>query len=362
MFTTVSIEMPANEYNAATNPLGFVPIIVNIPPNTTERVELWGNNLCDPNNSSVRKAVENRIDDVDPAKILNKGMHITATNFVTVYYEVEETNNSDIFALKGVNALGDEFFVPFQTHSYNHNFTNQPAISAIDFVAVDPGNTTVWVYPTKPVVGHGTDSFAVVLKQGESYTLIPGYVDGGTGDYIYDRDGADHLAGTRLRVVGGKRIAVTISDDSVHGDNGCYDLIGDQLVPIESIDDEGNREPIIGEEYIIMKGKLRANERDRIFILATEANTTIAVTDVSGGGTTTYNNVNASEQIEHTISNTALITHVKSTSGKPVYVLHVTGAGGGCEIGEQCCQRLANVQVHLMWAFHVAMILAKSSS
>ena len=45
--------------------------------------------------------------------VLNKGIHITSTNLITVYYDEDEYWNQDIFALKGKNALGMEFYTPF---------------------------------------------------------------------------------------------------------------------------------------------------------------------------------------------------------------------------------------------------------
>jgi PKD repeat protein len=338
---TVTIEQPANEYDAATNPDGFHPIVITVPANSFHREELWGNDLCDPDIAAKRKLFENRIEPGDPTKILKKGIHITSTEYITVYYEMEEQNNSDIYALKGENGLGDLFYVPFQMNKHNHDFgSNQPAYSSIDIVAVDGGNTRVWVYPTEEVLGYGAAPFFIDLKQGESVSLSPGKVKpDGTYDF-YTAQGI-RLAGTKIEVEGGKRVAVTISDDSVHGDSGCYDLIGDQMVPVEAIRTDGSREPIIGTEYIIMKGALGwdkggTEDWDRVYIVATEDNTDVTITDVSGGGggTVTINNMMSQDQEMYEIStenNTEHITYIEAT--KPVYVLHVTGAGGGCEIG-----------------------------
>ena len=51
-------------------------------------------------------------------EVLDKGLHITSTTSISAYYEVNMGNNPDIFALKGNNALGTSFHLPFQ------NFTN----------------------------------------------------------------------------------------------------------------------------------------------------------------------------------------------------------------------------------------------
>jgi hypothetical protein len=44
----------------------------------------------------------------------NKGILIRSESPITAYYEVDIANNRDIFALKGDNALGTEFYVPAQ--------------------------------------------------------------------------------------------------------------------------------------------------------------------------------------------------------------------------------------------------------
>jgi PKD repeat protein len=339
---TVTIEQPANAYDPVANPTGFHPMVITIPANSFHREVLWGNDLCDPDVAAKRKLFENRIEPGDPTKVLKKGIYITSTEFITVYYEMEEQNNSDIYALKGENGLGDLFYVPFQTNKHNHDFgSNQPAYSSIDIVAADGGNTRVWVYPTEEIIGYGQpDSFYIDLKQGESVSLSPGKVKS-DGTYDFYGSAGVRLSGTKIRVEGGKRVAVTISDDSVHGDSGCFDLVGDQMVPVESIRSDGSREPIIGTEYVIMKGSLGhskggTQDWDRIYIVATEDHTDVTITDVSGGGggNLTINNMMSQDQEVYEISteNPAVhVTYIEST--KPVYVLHVTGAGGGCEIG-----------------------------
>ncbi len=326
----VTIEQPANEYDASTNPNGFSPIIITVPANSFYRYELWGNDLCIAANQAMRKNVETRIDPTVPTTVLKSGLHITSTEYITAYYEVEEANNSDIFALKGSNALGDEFFVPFQTNKENVSFTNQPAYSSINIVAVDAGTTTITVYPTNEVIGWGSAPFSFTLQQGQSISLVPGKDNGG-GSYTINRAPADRLAGTRIVVSGNKRVAVTTGDDSVRGDSGCYDLIGDQLIPVEALYTDGSREALVGTEYVVMQGDLGTGNNDRLYIVATEDNTDVTITDVDGGGSVTINNMMSQDQETYVIATAEPTTYIEST--KPVYVFHVTGAGGGCEIG-----------------------------
>ena len=210
--------------------------------------------------------------------------------------------------------------------------------SAIDIVAVDPGTTEIVIYPTNEVLGWGQpDSIVIQLQQGQTYTLIPGYVDSGTGKYVYNLQANKRLAGTHIKTRNGKRIAVTLKDDSVEGDSGCWDLLGDQNVPVNAVDAAGKEEPIIGSDYVVMKGDLNGTTThpnlDRAYILATKDGTNITVTDITNGIDYNYT-LDAGEEVQHDIANNALISYISSDDiNKPVYVLHVTGAKDGCEIG-----------------------------
>ncbi|MEE2837874.1 MAG: hypothetical protein VYD51_03425, partial [Bacteroidota bacterium] len=52
-------------------------------------------------------------------EVLDKGVRITSSAAVSAYYEVSHVNNPDIFALKGDNALGTSFHLPFQNFTDN---------------------------------------------------------------------------------------------------------------------------------------------------------------------------------------------------------------------------------------------------
>ncbi len=171
----------------------------------------------------------------------------------------DEPLNPEIFTLKGQNALGTDFYAVFQTHASNvyfdptlpiygpgHNTTVEPFTSAIDIVAVDPGTTQVWVYPTNPIEGWGQpDSFMVSLQYGQTISLLPqGYHSAGAAS-VAAASPARRLTGTRIKTRNGKRVAVTLKDDSVLGDTGCWDLIGDQTVPISAVHNDGTVKPIL---------------------------------------------------------------------------------------------------------------------
>jgi PKD repeat protein len=251
--------------------------------------------------------------------VLNKGVHIVSNNLITVYYDEDEYWNQDIFALKGKNALGLEFYTPFN-HTWGNGTNYLPrAYSSIDIVATE-NNTIVTITPTADVVGHGAGStFSVTLQRGETYSCLAA-----------SQTAAGHLGGSHITST--KPIAVTLKDDSVHGTpQGCKDLMGDQTVPI--INANGKR--VVGYEYIVMRGKINLIDPnaavpdpdgvatgERIFVMATEPNTQVFIDGVL---LTTL--TNPGEQIDYQVSNNS--THVEGD--KPIMVFHA--AGFGCELG-----------------------------
>lgn len=254
-------------------------------------------------NSSYTMDLTGWIDQIEnkPANtVLNYGLHIESTVIITAYYEIMSVCmcNPEIFALKGSNALGTEFYTPFQTFTSN-GYTG--AYSSFDIVATE-NNTTVTITPTADIVGHTAGTpFSVTLNKGQTYSATA------TSQAVFG-----HPAGSYI--VSNKPIAVTVKDDSLNGTfwGGCQDITGDQIVPVE----------IVGMKYIVMRGFLN-NNIDKVFVLATVDNTSIYV-DGSG---TAAGLINAGETFTLTITN--LRTFIETT--QPVYVLQLSGFG--CELG-----------------------------
>jgi hypothetical protein len=72
----------------------------------------------------------------NPNAITKNGLLITASSEITVYYEQgRDGANVDLFSLKGTNALGTDFMLPFQ-NEYN-TWSNQSSYSSADIVATD---------------------------------------------------------------------------------------------------------------------------------------------------------------------------------------------------------------------------------
>ncbi len=288
---TITISQPAN---AAFN--GGTPITVSLPANSSQRIDLT------PNIGHLETEPTNTV--------LTTGLYISATDTISAYYEVSNTNNCDIFALKGANALGYEFYIPLHNNPafYNHTFTNIPdslAYASFDIVATE-NNTEVIIYTKTDVDGHTAYTpFTIMLNRGETYSC------GWTGANYTNP--STHPSGAV--VVADKPIAVTIKDDSCHNPSGgCYDLMGDQIVPID----------VVGNEYIVVEGQLNATGDESIFILATENNTKVYI----DGSTTPLTTLFAGQTYMYNIEGTTT-TYIQTS--KNVYLTHVTGFG--CEEG-----------------------------
>ena len=270
----LTLSMPANP--------NFAPIEVSIPPSGATTLDLTPF-LADIENSPFNE-------------VLNKGLLLESTADVSAYYEVGQTLNPDIFALKGDNALGTSFHLPFQTFA-NNSYGASP--SGFDVVATEE-NTTLTITPTQDLIGHPAGiPFQVVLPQaGSTYSAR-----------ATSTAAAAHPVGTV--VTSDKSVAVTMHDDSANSPifGGCADILGDQLVP----------DNVLGTEYIAVSGYL--SQPDRLQILAIENNTTVMV---DGAFVATLQAGDAHQHLLNTPS-----AFIESSS--PVAVWQSTGFG--CEFG-----------------------------
>ncbi|MFT6244953.1 MAG: gliding motility-associated-like protein [Salibacteraceae bacterium] len=243
--------------------------------------------------------------------ILTSGMKITSDEMITVVYDFISISpsNPETYSLKGQNGMGIEFVVPFQTLWNNRTLGGASPLQPKQFFSVvaTEDNTTIYIKPNAAVVGHPADvTYAVFLPlAGNAYTcenIVQSTSDPGSS-----------LSGSI--VTANKPISVVMNDDSVNpsGGGGCFDLMGDQIVPTD----------VIGNEYIVNIGGLNAGSNESIFIIPAENFTTITVTD---GGVTTQL-INQGETWQYSI--TDLLTHV--IADKPVYLIHMSGYG--CELG-----------------------------
>ena len=278
---TVTITEPAN------STANFPPINVTIPANFTTFVNLTSRKSqveCQPANAT-----------------LNFGLHIHSNVPITGYYEVASDVNAEIFTLKGNNALGTHFYIPSQSALYNEQSLNPGAYNSFDIVATE-NNTTVNITPRKAILGHAAGvQFPVTLNQGQVYSAR-----------ALGQAAADHLMGSI--VTSDKPVAITVKDDSDHYPGQvCYDLTGDQIVPVD----------IIGTDYIVVRGFSNSSMNDWVFVTATENNTLVSV---NGTPATT---INAGFSYSFSMASGNLCSSVQTS--KPAYLWHLTGYG--CEAG-----------------------------
>lgn len=279
---TVHIDMPRQD--------AFIPITVNVSAGTSkiimfstkaEATTIYGHKSKTPpadaiyagdfmkDNNQENNILESGLYG-ESCQVKDKGIHITSNELITAYLERGVINNDDIWALKGKNAFGKEFIIPsqndFKNFPFGGNSQNSPnAWNSIDIVAIedvtvtitltDKGSDLISLWP------HGTNNKgSFKLKRGQTLSL-----------QAKSQDASKHLGGTIITANG--KIAVQWKDDSLYlqqpslsGENTCYDVIGDQLVPTK----------LAGTEYIVMRGQLgHSNKKSEfVYIMAVEDVTT----------------------------------------------------------------------------------------
>lgn len=279
-----------------------------------------------PANTLFSKYVSHLVDSLEskPADVvINRGFKIEADFPIIAVYDFisspnnGSSNNPETYSLKGQNGMGYEFVTPFQTLWNNRFLTNdrngdgvvtQPK-QYFSVVATED-NTTIYITPRCPVIGGhpANTTYSVFLANaGQVYTC--------ENAVMTTSNPGSSLAGSI--VVSDKPVSVTVNDDSVNpsGGGGCFDLMGDQIVPVD----------VIGTDYIVNKGFLNAGSNESIFVVATQNFTTISIDN--GIGVTTAI-LNQGDTYQYSI--TEQLTSV--TSDKNVYVLHMSGYG--CELGK----------------------------
>lgn len=276
--STIFISQPANP--------SFEFITVELPANSSDFINL----------GLLLSQIETK-----PANtVLETGLLIRSTRPITAYYEVRGANNSDIFSLKGKNALGTKFYTPFQ-NEYNNSQSlgGSPYIPSprSGFIIIaTKNNTTVSITPTADLLDHpANETFTIVLNRGETfYGEALGFL------------GPEHAGGTKIE--SDKAIAVTIKDDMIDFDSSNdagADVLGDQMISYD----------FLGQDHILIKGSLNG-DHDRVVICATEDNTQV---DIDGGAQTI--SLNEGEQHIYSFADEASFV---SASAK-IAVFHVSG-------------------------------------
>ena len=331
---TVTISMPAGD------PMVFPNIVRNIPAFGFEIVDLtcWVVSPCVGIDINTTYPEANYFDvnlmenkPLNASGINNFGIWITSTTPITAYYEISRQNNKDIWALKGRNGLGTEFYTPFQTNRENWTGGIVKAYSAIDVVATEDGTEIQFFLPPGISASYGAPAttipaggnFTRILNRGQTFSLFPRWRTDVGLPHRPSQAAGDRLRGVRIVSTNGSPIAVNVKDDSFyHTGGGCYDLAGDQLVPTD----------IIGLEYAVIRTDLYQNatdnRHDHIYILATQNTTVVNVYRTNGSLQGTYN-LNARQQAYVRLPDPEVFYRI--VSDKPVYVWHI--GGFSCEQG-----------------------------
>jgi PKD repeat protein len=336
---TVKIELPADPT--------FTPIIRNIPANTTYTYEFWNTNITNPALSykhsdwcvdiddlincpdatrwcTLLNKIENEIPPTENT-LTNKGIRIRSDNMITCYFEIAAEYNREIIALKGQNAKGLEFYVPFQNYFDNQSsnaYKNAKNYSAIHIIATED-NTLVTVTPTKKVLWNGTPKpantpFDIFLSKAGQVAVIPPYSTntGIINGLHISKNGPDKLIGSYIKA--SNPIVVETVDDLVVGKtSGNVDHIADQIVPIE----------ICGAEYIVMRGQAPAynsTKQDAAYIIAAQDNTPLYF---KNSATPTITLANAGDYYIREIDASESFVKINTDSDKKLVVFHMSGTG-----------------------------------
>lgn len=261
---TVTFSQPANQD-------GYEPQTFYLAPNSFETYDV----------SDIIGIVETQPYNT----VVNYGFRITSSSPVSIYYE-SNNNNSEIYTLKGSNALGKSFVVSTQ-HTYPNKYST--TCSRAEFVAVYD-NTSVTIVSDVPLKGDipAGQPVTVTLNRGQSYAVEAA-----------SNAPEGHLKGTRI--TSDKPIAVNSSDDSATGSDKHFDLVGDQLVPTD----------LLGMEYFTVRS---GDKEDRLYIYPIQSDTKISI---NGNQTAT---LSIGEDYMYQMADD--VCHI--TSDKPISVFQLT--------------------------------------
>ncbi|MDY6326109.1 MAG: gliding motility-associated C-terminal domain-containing protein [Bacteroidales bacterium] len=265
--------------------------------------------------------------------ISNKGIYIHSTAKIIAYISVM-CNNSEIYALKGKNGLGKNFFIPMQ-YSYDVGDYNESR-NSVEVIATED-NTTVQITPSKNLYGgqQAGVTFSKTLNRGQVFSFASA-----------SRAANQHLEGSI--VTSNKPIVVDVSDDSATPNNANQDLVADQIVPVE----------MAGDQYIVIPSPTAANNTyngslsDHAYIFALENSTNVQVYKGGNFNPVASYNMNSGDKKDYHFNDTVPIY---INADKPIFVFQVTGAGnelGGTLLPHIYCTGSKSVTYQPMPSYH----------
>jgi hypothetical protein len=286
-----------------------------VPANSTFQYTLWRFKLASPLSLGYDSLEVRPTNSVVPY-----GLKISSSAKISAVCNLESRGpnffNPETFSLKGKNALGTSFICPFETMGINQavfgdlngdGITTQPK-QKISIIA-SQANTTIFITPKCSIIGYSANvTYSVLLvKSGDCYAIENALQATNTI--------TNNLSGTEI--TSNKPIAVTMSNDSYKSTaGGCYDLTGDQLVPINKT----------GLNYALLTNSTFTNASAGAYLVATQNNTQININD---GAVITSTTINKGVTFYYNLTQaTASIS-----CSLPTYCLRVTGFG--CELGDE---------------------------
>jgi gliding motility-associated-like protein len=277
----MTISIPANS--------SFIPIVINLAANSSQSIDL----------TQFIDLIENG----DPNIAANKGLKISSTSLISVYYDIAHGLNGDIYPLKGANALGFKFTIPFQMDFPGHI----PTYKTTFVILATENDTRVTIIPKNNLTGMQAGiPTTITLQKGQTYTC----------------EASENTANKRpggTIVESNKRIAISTKDDSINYLTwGCADTAGDQIIP----------DCNAGNDFAIMKGYLY--DADYYYVFAISDNT---VVKVNGNIVST---INAGNYYRGLLSDPSCYIETSN----PVHVFHISGFG--CELGGAVLPSLMN--------------------
>ena len=163
-------------------------------------------------------------------RILNKGLHITADDTISVYCANIAEVSFDASYILPTPALGDDYIIQTYDQSSNEGSPDYRAYytSAFLIVATEEGETSIDITPkVNTLDGHlAGETYTIVLSQGEAYQVRS------HNNYSGSRD----LSGTRVTAADCKKIAVFNGNNltMVPTTGADSDCIFEQAMPLSA--------------------------------------------------------------------------------------------------------------------------------
>ena len=155
-------------------------------------------------------------------KAVNKTLHITSTNPISVYAENYQARSNDATLVLPISACGSYYIIQHNVgRSESRSYVFMPATFSI--IAFDD-DTEVEIIPTLSTsTGQEKgEPFTITLKEGEVFQLASQKTDQGSG-----------LSGSQIRVLNGKKVAVYAGNRCTNVPDACTAGDSDMLFEVQ---------------------------------------------------------------------------------------------------------------------------------